>query len=120
MQSYLVAIVDDDPGVRGSLHSLLRSAGMEGVGFGSAEALLACEDPGALVCILTDLHMEGMSGLDLQVEMRRRHWAQPVIMMTAYPTATARRRALEEGAHAFLTKPVDPDCLLEAIDAAIG
>lgn len=120
MQSYLIAIVDDDPGVRGSLHSLLRSAGMDGIGFAAAEDLLAYDDPARLDCIVTDLHMPGMSGTDLQEELARRAWTKPVIVMTAYPTDAARDRALTCGARQFLTKPVDPDLLLDAIEAAVG
>lgn len=114
----LIAIVDDDPGVRGSVHSLLRSAGMEGVGFAAAEDLLDYGSPVNLDCIVTDLHMPGMSGIELQKELTRRHWQKPVIVMTAYPTAAARQQALSGGACEFLTKPVDPDALLDAIAAA--
>ncbi|WP_428926631.1 response regulator transcription factor [Marinibacterium sp. SX1] len=120
MQPYLIAIVDDDPGVRGSLHSLLRSAGMDGIGFAAAEDLLGYADPARLDCIVTDLHMPGMSGTDLQEELARRAWAKPVIVMTAYPTDAARDRALSAGARQFLTKPVDPDALLDAIEDAVG
>jgi FixJ family two-component response regulator len=114
----LIAIVDDDPGVRGSLHSLLRSVGMQGVGFATAEALLDYAQPVDLDCVVTDLHMPGMSGLDLQKELTCRHWPQPLIVMTAYPTEAARQQALSAGAKGFLTKPVDPDALLEAIKHA--
>ncbi len=119
MQPYLIAIVDDDPGVRGSLDSLLRSAGMNGIGFAAAEDLLAYDGAQGLDCIVTDLHMPGMSGVDLQDELVRRRWYKPVIVMTAYPTDAARARALSGGARQFLTKPVDPDALLDAIEAAI-
>jgi len=114
----IIAIVDDDPGVRGSLDSLLRSVGMSSLAFSSAEALLAARDPGQLACIVTDLHMPGMTGLDLQAEIARRGWRQPLIMMTAYPTEASRSQALDAGAAAFLTKPIDPDRLLAAIERA--
>ncbi|QOL81915.1 response regulator transcription factor [Pseudooceanicola spongiae] len=114
----MVAIVDDDPGVRASVDNLLRSAGMEGTEFATAEELLACDNPGVFDCIVTDLHMPGMSGIELQEEMARRSWLKPVIVMTAYPTTASRQQALEHGARAFLTKPVDPDALLDAIEAA--
>jgi FixJ family two-component response regulator len=115
---FLIAIVDDDPGVRGSVDSLIRSAGMISCAFASGEDLLAYRDPAALACIVTDLHMPGMTGLELQAEMRRRGWDNPVIMMTAFPTSVARDQALGAGAAAFLTKPVDPDRLIEAIERA--
>lgn len=114
----IVGIVDDDPDVRGSLNSLMRSAGMTPRCFSSAHALLADADPGALACIITDLHMPGMTGLELQAEIGRRGWRQPVIVMTAYPTDQARDQALRAGAAAFLTKPLDPDALLAAIENA--
>lgn len=118
-QSTLVAIVDDDLGVRGSVDSLVRSAGMKGVEFASAEELLMWPAQGDLACIVTDLHMPGMSGIDLQQEMIARGWRQPLIVMTAFPTEEARAQMLAAGARAFLTKPIDPDALLDAIDAAM-
>jgi FixJ family two-component response regulator len=113
----LVAIVDDDPGMRGSIESLLRSAGIQGYYFAAAEDLLASEAAARVDCIVTDIHMPAMSGLDLQIELTRRGWRQPLILMTAYPTEMAREQAVSAGAHAFLTKPIDPDALLAAIEA---
>ncbi|NIJ20676.1 FixJ family two-component response regulator [Sphingomonas naasensis] len=116
--SAIIAIVDDDPDVRGSLDSLMRSAGLAPRCFASAEALLA--DPEAIpACVVTDLHMPGMTGLELQAELIRRGRAQPLILMTAFPTDAARDLAMDAGAAAFLTKPVDPDALLDAIERAI-
>ena len=115
-----IAIVDDDPGVRGSVDSFLRSAGLAGVAFCSAEELLASDAQDRVACVVTDLHMPGLTGLDLQAELVRRGWRQPVILMTAYPTDAARAQALAAGAAAFLTKPIDPDGLLDAIERAIA
>lgn len=115
----IIAIVDDDPGVRGSVDSLLRSAGFAGRSFSGGEALLGCGDEGRIACIITDLHMPGMTGIELQAELTRRGWPQPVILMTAFPTDAARVQALDGGAQAFLTKPIDPDALLEAVEQAI-
>lgn len=117
--SSVIAIVDDDAGVRGSLDSLMRSVGMTTRAFSSAEDLLDCGDQAGLACIVTDLHMPGMNGLELQAEMLRRGWANPLILMTAFPTDAARDQALAGGALAFLTKPIDPDRLLDAIEAAV-
>ena len=114
----LIAIVDDDPGVRGSVDSLLRSAGMEGLGFATAEEFLGYANPEKFACIVTDLHMPGLSGIELQEELVRRHWEKPLILMTAYPTPDARQRAITIGARDFLCKPIDPDALLDAIEAA--
>jgi FixJ family two-component response regulator len=118
--SPIIGIVDDDPDVRGSLDSLMRSAGMTPRCFSCAEELLAHAAQGEFACIVTDLHMPGMTGLELQAEVGRRGWRQPVILMTAYPTDAARAQAMSAGAVAFLTKPVDPDALLEAIENIIG
>jgi FixJ family two-component response regulator len=114
-RSSVIAVVDDDPGVRGSLDSLLRSVGMTSLPFSSAEALLGSGVEASLACVVTDLHMPGMTGLELQAEIARRGWPLPLIMMTAYPTDAAREQALTAGAVAFLTKPIDPDRLLDAI-----
>jgi FixJ family two-component response regulator len=115
----VIAIVDDDPGVRGSLDSLLRSVGMASLSFSSAEDLLASGAQAQLACIVTDLHMPGMTGLELQAEMLCRGWRHPIIVMTAYPTDASRDQALGAGAAAFLTKPIDPDGFLDAIEGAI-
>lgn len=116
----LVAIVDDDPGVRGSIASLLRSAGLEGAQFGDGRELLASPDLERFACVVTDLHMPCVDGRQLQAELSSRGCRHPLIVMTAFPTAIVREQMLASGAHAFLTKPVDPDDLLEAIAAAIG
>ncbi|WP_404337244.1 response regulator transcription factor [Sphingomonas sp. MMS12-HWE2-04] len=118
--SPIIGIVDDDPDVRRSLDSLVRSAGMTARCFASAEDLLDDAGQAALACIVTDLHMPGLTGLDLQAEIARRGWRQPVILMTAYPTNSARGQALAAGAVAFLSKPVDPDALLDAIEQVAG
>ncbi|WP_404479349.1 response regulator transcription factor [Novosphingobium sp. BL-52-GroH] len=115
----MIAIVDDDSGVRGSLDSLLRSAGMRGLGFARAEDLLGSDARATFACVVTDLHMPGMSGLELQAELARRGCPLPVILMTAFPTEAARGQAMAGGAKAFLTKPIDPDALLEAIETVL-
>lgn len=111
--------MDDDPGVRGSIDSLVRSTGMTPLIFASADALLAA-NIADLACVVTDLHMPEMTGLELQTALQQRGWSVPLIVMTAFPTDAARDQAMAAGAHAFLTKPVDPDALLDAIEAAIG
>lgn len=116
----VVAIVDDDAGVRGSLDSLIRSAGAVPRCFASAEELLGDPAHREISCIVADIHMPGMTGLDLQAEMARLGWGQPFILMTAHPTDAAREQAAQGGAYAFLEKPIDPDELLDAISCAIG
>jgi FixJ family two-component response regulator len=114
--SPIIGIVDDDADVRRSLDSLMRSAGLTPRCFACAEDVLAGGN--GLDCLVTDLHMPGMTGLELQAEIARRGWRMPLIMMTAFPTDLARDQAMRAGAAAFLTKPVDPDGLLEAIEHA--
>jgi FixJ family two-component response regulator len=113
----VIAIVDDDPDVRGSLNSLFRSAGLASVAFGSAEDLLA-DDPTRFSWIITDLHMPGMTGLELQTEVCRRGIHVAIILMTAFPTHASEEQAIAAGARAFMAKPIDPDILLETIEAA--
>lgn len=115
-----IALVDDDPDVLGSLDSLLRSAMMTPHSFTSAEEMLAAGVEGEFACVVTDLHMPGMTGLELQAEIGRRGWNLPLILVTAYPTDIVRAQAEKAGAVAFLTKPVDADRLLEAIEKAIS
>lgn len=116
----IIGIVDDDPDVRRSLDSLMRSAGLIPRCFAGAAELLSAGAQDDLACILTDLHMPGISGIELQAEMTRRGWRQPVIVMTAFPTEAARNQAMSAGALAFLVKPVDPDRLLDAVNRATG
>ncbi|HZF46382.1 MAG TPA: response regulator [Sphingomonadaceae bacterium] len=118
--SPVIGVVDDDPDVLGSLDSLLRSAGLAARCFAGGALLLASEDWRSLACIVTDLHMPGMTGLELLLALREEGADLPVIMVTAYPTEAVRRQAEEAGCIAFLTKPVDPDMLLEAIALAIA
>jgi len=115
--SSIIGVVDDDPGVRGSIDSFIRSSGMTTIAFACAEDLLASGTEDDLACIVTDIHMPGLSGLDLQREMKRRGWPHPMILMTAFPTTEARDQAMRAGAIAFLTKPIDPDHLLDAIES---
>lgn len=116
--SRLVAIVDDDPGVRGSIVSLLRSAGWTGVPFAEGGALLDSARLEAFACIVTDVHMDGVDGRSLQLELLRRGCTHSLIAMTAFPTAATREQMIASGARAFLTKPIDPDMLLDAIEDA--
>ncbi|MEG3152704.1 response regulator [Sphingomonas sp. ZT3P38] len=115
----IIAIVDDDADVRGSVESLMRSAGIEACSFASAEALLASPLCPRIDCIVTDLHMPGLDGLGLQLELRRRGLAVPVIVVTGFPDPAAQQRAIDAGALAFLAKPVDPDILLDLVEGVL-
>ena len=116
----IIAIVDDDADVRGSAESLMRSAGIEACSFASAEAFLASPQCPRVDCVVTDLHMPGIDGIGLQLELRRRGLAVPVIMVTGFPEPTARQRAIEAGALALLAKPFDPDILLDLVEGVLG
>ena len=111
-----ICIVDDDPDVRASLENYLRSAGLTVRTYCSADHFLAAIDRGETDCLITDLHMPGTDGLALQEALNRAGRSFPVIVMTAYPTPSARNRSNELGAAAFLEKPVDPDMLLDRVE----
>jgi FixJ family two-component response regulator len=120
LDSPLIYIVDDDDDVRASVASFLRSAGHSVLSFPSAEDFLGSPARADAACLITDLHMPGMDGLELQEELRASGQILPVIVMTAFPTDAARRRASQLGVAAFLAKPVDPDALLDHVEAALS
>lgn len=115
----MVYVVDDDPSVRAGLARLLKSVGLSVKTFASAPEFLeqaVCEEPG---CLVADLRMPGMSGLELQDQLMARHLDLPVIFLTAYGTVPASVRAMKGGAVDFLEKPVDDQVLLDAIFQAL-
>lgn len=116
----LIAIVDDDPLVRVSIDSLVRSEGLTTAMFAGGSELLAFERTDEVGCVVTDLNMPGMTGLELQGRIVKKGWQVPIIFMTAFPTPEAQAMAMAAGAMMFLTKPVDPDELLDAIARAIA
>ncbi|WP_446741212.1 response regulator transcription factor [Sphingomonas sp. H160509] len=90
-----IAIVDDDPGILRSIDSLIRSAGMTGTVFDCAEAFLEAPGHSHFDCLVTDVHMSGISGLDLREELMRRGSPPPTIIMTAFPTPRLTRTCAE-------------------------
>jgi FixJ family two-component response regulator len=114
-----ICIVDDDDDVRSSLENYLRSAGMNVRTFGSAEVFLASPCRATADCLVTDLHMPGLDGLGLQRELNRIGRRFPVVVMTAFPAAATRLACARLGAVAFLEKPIDPDALLERLEAIL-
>ena len=116
----LVGIVDDDQSVRDSLSSLLRSAGYKTMAFESAEAFLNADGHSQPDCLLLDVRMPGLSGLELQSQLHGMKCMTPVIFVTAHTDDQVRARALQQGAAAFLGKPFDDEVLLSAIHSAIG
>jgi FixJ family two-component response regulator len=115
----LVAIVDDDPSLRRSLGNLLTSAGFRVTAFASAEAFLASAARASIGCLVLDLRLDGMSGLDLLRRLADTGSRIPVIVLTAHGDERARQRALRDGALAFLGKPVSGDVLLDAVREAL-
>ncbi|MBA1138668.1 response regulator transcription factor [Mesorhizobium neociceri] len=118
-QPATICIVDDDRDVRLSLKSYLRAAGMDVRTFGSAESFLKSPDRAETDCLVTDLHMPGLDGLGLQQELNRIGRNFPVVVMTAFPTMAAEAESAQLGAAAFLEKPIDPDALLEKVEAVL-
>jgi CheY-like chemotaxis protein len=118
--SYRIALVDDHAPVRAAFSSLLRSFGHRVAEHDSAEALLAHADLARLDCIVTDLQMPGMSGIELLERLRGEGCTLPVILVTAYVEETLRRRALLAGATCFLAKPFNADELLACLQRGNG
>ena len=116
--SSLIAVVDDDPSIRTALSSLLRSAGYRVQLFEDAESFLAGCAEGFPDCIVTDIQMERMNGLEL-IEALQGDGCPPVIVITAFPEPALRQRAMQLGAAAFLSKPFDAAELLEQLGDAI-
>ena len=115
----LIAIVDDDDALRNSLDNLLRSVGFRVQGFSSAEAFLQANQAHETACLILDVLMAGMNGLELQRQLVAANWRIPIIFVTAYADDDARARALAAGAVAFLYKPCREEDLLSAIDATL-
>lgn len=113
-----VFVVDDDPSVRKALRRLLRSAGLHVETFESAEEFLQFERNDGPSCLVLDIQMPGLSGLQLQEQLATSGSTLPVIFITAYEDTNVRTRALDQGAARFLEKPFDDDVLLDAIRSA--
>ena len=112
-----ICIVDDDDAVRDSLSTFLEACGYAVVGFASALAFLNGADAGAYLCMLVDVHMPGMNGLELLQVLRGRGIETPAVLVTAAADPALRSEAAKLARLAFLDKPVDGDVLLETIDA---
>jgi FixJ family two-component response regulator len=115
----LVSIVDDDLSVRESLPDLLRELGYSARAFASGEEFLASAQVSHTACLIVDVAMPGMSGPELQRELRQRGNTIPVILITAKENEAMRERALREGAIDCLTKPFSDMELLKALDRAL-
>lgn len=115
----LISIVDDDEALRRSLDNLVRSAGLRACGFASTEAFLESNQLSETDCLVLDVRIPGMSGLELQRQLAATSSDVPIIFMTAHEIGDQRQQALEAGAVAFLNKPFAEEDLLNAIDTAL-
>jgi len=114
-----VAVVDDDELMRSALQGLLKEAGFSVRAFGSAEEFLSSDQHPQAACLIADIRMPGMSGLDLQARLNAEHIKIPTIFITAHGDARMRMQALRAGAVEFLTKPFDDEVLVDRVRAAL-
>jgi FixJ family two-component response regulator len=115
-----VAIVDDDEMMREALQGLLKEAGFDARTFPSAEDFLESGEPRRCGCLIADIRMPGMSGLDLQAALKTERIPIPIIFITAHGDERMRLQALRSGAVEFLAKPFDDEVLLETVRAALA
>ena len=116
----LIAVVDDDELVRSALQRLLKASSLGAVSFGSTEDLLKSGQLPDIACLIVDIRMPGMSGLELQAKLKAERCRIPIIFITAHGDAKMRTQAMRDGAVKFLAKPFDNTVLLEAVHAALG
>jgi FixJ family two-component response regulator len=115
----LVAIVDDDGSVLSALTDLMESAGLSARCFGSAEEFLESDHRNRTACVVADIRMPGMSGLELQARLRAEGSRIPMIFITANADAKMKVQAMEAGAVEFLSKPFDNEVFLNTVRAAL-
>jgi FixJ family two-component response regulator len=119
LETRVVIVIDDDPMVRRALDSLFRSIGLATVLYDSATAFLAVDAPTATSCIVTDVRMPGLSGLDFQKVLAARGVTTPVILITGHGDVPMSVRAMKAGAVDFLTKPFRDQDLIDAVNEAL-
>ena len=116
----IISIVDDDESLRVAAGDLVASLGFVALTFASAEAFLQSGDVARTSCLVTDIQLPGMSGLDLQDRLRAEGHRVPIIFITAFPEPKLKRRAEAAGAAAFLVKPFDGRELIARIEEALS
>jgi FixJ family two-component response regulator len=119
LRSRLVAIVDDDKSVQTALQDLIESEGLAALCFGSAEEFLGSGAQYKAACLIADIRMTGISGLELQAKLKAERCPIPIIFITAHGDAKMHIQAMRDGAVEFLTKPFNNAVLLETVHAAI-
>jgi FixJ family two-component response regulator len=115
----LVAIVDDDDLMRSALQGMLRSVGVASETFAAAEEFLTSGQQHQAGCLIADIRMPGMSGLELQAKLNAENCRIPIIFITAHGDEKMRMQALRAGAVEFLAKPFDAEILLDSVRAAL-
>ena len=118
-QVAVISIVDDDESVREATKSLVRSLGYQAATFGSAEEFLGSAEMMATACLITDVQMPGLSGVELQDRLIADGHRMPTIFVSAFPDERVQRRVLGSGAIGYLHKPYEEDRLIECIDTAL-
>jgi FixJ family two-component response regulator len=118
-QTKFVAVVDDDDLVRTAMQGLLKSVGLPARVYASGEAFLDSGHHREAACLIADIRMPGMSGLDLQARLNAEHCPIPTIFITAHGDEAMRLQAMRAGAVEFLPKPFDDELLLESVRAAL-
>jgi FixJ family two-component response regulator len=116
----MISIIDDDESMREATKGLVRSLGYEATVFQSAEDFLQSERADDTSCIITDIQMPGLSGLDLQDRLLAKGCTTPIIFITAFPHERARTKAIMAGACGFLSKPFDDEKLISCLDKALA
>ncbi|WP_428668543.1 response regulator transcription factor [Reyranella sp.] len=119
LKAPLIAVVDDDESVREALGNLLMSMGLEVKAFGTAEEFLASPYSHSAACLVADVQLPGMSGLELQRRIIADGNALPIILITAFPRDHVRRQAEQQGAVALLAKPFDGGRLVDCVERAL-
>jgi FixJ family two-component response regulator len=117
--SGVIAIVDDDEPLREALGSVMKAAGFSPRTFATAEEFLACDDCGDTACLILDVRLPGMSGIELQKQLSKKNSQIPIVFVTAHGDASLRDSLMRAGAAAFLYKPVRSDALLKEIRRAL-
>ncbi len=116
----IIAIVDDDEPLRQALGSVMKAAGLSARTFASAEEFLACDDCDDTACLILDVRLPGMSGIELQKQLSKTNSRLPIVFVTAHGDASLRDSLMRAGAVAFLYKPVRSDALLKEIHRALA
>jgi FixJ family two-component response regulator len=115
----VISIVDDDPRMREAMFGLVRSLGLEAIAFASAEDFLQSEKADETSCLITDVQMPGLSGIELQSQLASRRRQVPIIFVTASAERSIEARARSAGAVGFLNKPFDDKALIQCLGQAL-